>query len=92
MWASSTSNSFMLQEVVCCAPHWTVNWLWNSVLVVTSILLFAIWLCGVPASTEGLLAESGTANHASPTDSTAAGAHCPSSNQPYAATSSAATA
>jgi hypothetical protein len=39
-----------------------------------------------------LLAESGTANHASPTDSTAAGAHCPSSNQPYAATSSAATA
>jgi hypothetical protein len=34
------------------------KWLWNSVWLVINILLFAIWLCGVLASTEGLLVES----------------------------------
>ncbi len=34
------------------------KWLWNSVWLVINILFFAIWSCGVLASTEGLLVES----------------------------------
>ncbi len=66
---------------LCVGLH---KWLWNSVWLVINILLFAIWSCGVLASTKGLLVESlvQLTMQAPQTQQP------PSSNQPYATTSS----